>query len=108
MELMEKAQFTNKLGDRVNVSLFKDGAGGYHVITKAQRYREETEQRFINKKSVELNVKRFTEETTITATAFEAQAHIEFNMSRAIEGDPTFTMADFIEWQKSNREKGGN
>lgn len=98
MELMGSAEFTNSHGDKLKITFFKDSAGGFHVITKADRFREDREPRFIGGKVVHLKVKTFTQETTITATDSARQARIEFNLSRVMNLDPSYSNSDFQAW----------
>lgn len=102
METIEKAEFTNKHNDQIELLLMADSFGGYHLILKAKRLRKHEEQRFWNMSKAPLSVVSFTEETTHTYTEIREQAISEFKMTRAMEGDPDYSMIEFFEWQKLN------
>lgn len=109
METRNKAEFTNKHGDSVSVVWMSDSFGGHHIITKVKRLRRDKEERVIRGKLAPIAVTTFTSEDSITYTEIELQAHIEFNMSRVMHGEPEYTNELFQLWLKSvTAEKEAN
>jgi hypothetical protein len=99
MELKEKAEFTNHNGDKVTITLFQDSAGGFHLITGCKMLRRTEEKRIVDGALVGIPVNTWTDETSIAQIPTRQVAIVEFNMTRAIQGDPEYSMKAFTEWQ---------
>lgn len=105
MQLKEKAEFTNKHSDTVVITLWEDSSKSFQVITGITSTRKSEEPRFIAGELVQLPRTVFTDETEIVKTDSYSQALIEFNMRRAINGQPDYSMSEYVYWRKSTLEQ---
>lgn len=103
MQTTQHREFTNKHGDKVDVLLMQDSFGSFHLIVKAQLLRVETQLRFKGSHAVELETRTFTKETKHTNISDEFLAMNEFNLERVMHNDPTFSSADYMQWQTDNK-----
>ena len=101
MTILEHSTFKNLHDDKVDVRLLHND-GTYEVIVNVEMNRRTIEKRFHENKIVELSVYKFTHEVTMTKTTVERTAVVEYNMSRAMNSDPDYSMCDFQEWLRSS------
>jgi len=105
MELLEKSEFTNRNKDKVTISLFRDGAGGFHLIVNSVRMRKMEEVRIIGGSMKKLQTTTWNEETKLVQLPTKGSALNEFHLYRVLENEPGFTSAEYSTWQAAQKEE---
>jgi len=105
MKLHDKAEFTNRNKDKVTITLFEDGAGGFHLIIKSVRMRKHEEQRVIGGKLTAIPTTTWNEETKLVQLPNARTALVEFQLYRTTESDPEFGMTEFQAWLIATKEQ---